>query len=166
MPGFAKTDGMTTRLQLAISALLLATALPAQADIFKCVGSDGHVTYANVGGKHCKRLTLDPVPPPAPRPAAKPAAPQAATPANFPKVEESAQRSRDNDRRRILENELASEQRNLDQAKKELAEQEAVRNGDERNYQKVIDRLQPFKDRVALHERNVEAIRNEIARLR
>ena len=117
--------------------------------------------------KNCKRLSFDPIP------AASPASPAAArpaartpTPASFPKVEENAQKARDNDRRRILESELEAEQKNLAQAKKELADQEAVRSGDERNYQKVLDRLQPFKDKVALHERNIEAVQKEISRLR
>ncbi|MGL4408555.1 MAG: DUF4124 domain-containing protein, partial [Zoogloea sp.] len=47
-----------------------------------------------------------------------------------------------------------------------LAEQEAVRYGDERNYQKVLDRLQPYKDKVQMHERNIEALRRELANLR
>ena len=158
---------MKTKLPLIASVFLLVTASPVLADIFKCVGADGHVTYSNMGDKNCKRLSLTPVPASASSaaPAAKPAA-KAPTPAGFPKVEESAQKSRDGDRRRILEGELAAEQNNLEQAKKELAEQEAVRLGGERNYQKVIDRLQPFKDKVALHERNIEAIQSELSRLR
>ena len=76
------------------------------------------------------------------------------------------QKERDNDRRRILESELAAEQKNLEQARKDLAEQEAVRSGDERNYQRVLERLEPFKNKVALHERNIEAIQKELGKLR
>jgi len=141
--------------------LLALVALPAQADIFKCADADGHVTYSNVASKNCKKLNLDPV---SSAPAAKAAA-RTPTPTAFPKVDDNTQKARDTDRRRILESELAAEQRNLEQAKKDLAEQEAVRSGDERNYQRVLDRLQPFKDKVALHERNIEAIRKEIANL-
>lgn len=141
--------------------LLALVALPAQADIFKCADADGHVTYSNVASKNCKKLNLDPV---SSAPAAK-AATRTPTPGAFPKVDDNTQKARDTDRRRILESELAAEQKNLEQAKKDLAEQEAVRSGDERNYQRVLDRLQPFKDKVALHERNIEAIRKEIANL-
>lgn len=159
-----------TRLLLAASTLF-CTVVPAHADIFKWVSAEGHVTYSNMGDKHCKRLSLDT---PSAAPAAAPsaagtpakAAARTPTPQNFPKVDESAQRSRDSDRKRILEGELDTEQKNLEQAKRDLADQEAVRFGNERNYQKVIDRLQPFKDRVALHERNIEAIRAELSRLR
>jgi DNA polymerase III delta prime subunit len=81
-------------------------------------------------------------------------------------VQDDTQKARDNDRKRILEQELAGEQRSLEQAKKELAEQEAVRLGDERNYQKMLDRLQPYKDRVGQHERNIQAIQKELGALR
>jgi hypothetical protein len=40
------------------------------------------------------------------------------TPGNFPKVDEQTQKSRDGDRRRILESELAAEQKNAEQAKR------------------------------------------------
>ena len=158
---------MGIRAWFAVGVLTACMSPTAFADIYKCVGADGQVTYSNMPDKNCKRLSLDPIP------AASPASPAAArpaartpTPASFPKVEENAQKARDNDRRRILESELEAEQKNLAQAKKELADQEAVRSGDERNYQKVLDRLQPFKDKVALHERNIEAVQKELSRLR
>ena len=50
--------------------------------------------------------------------------------------------------------------------RKELEEQESVRYGNERNYQKLLDRVQPYKDKVQLHERNIEALRREISNLR
>jgi hypothetical protein len=99
-------------------------------------------------------------------------APKTATPGNFPKVDEQTQKSRDGDRRRILENELAAEQKNAEQAKKDLAEQEAIVLPSERmqggaiSGGKVQERLQPYKDKVALHQRNIEAIQKEIANLR
>ncbi len=37
-----------------------------------------------------------------------------------------------------------------------------MRSGDERNYQKVLDRLQPYKDEVERHQKNVEALKKEI----
>ena len=73
------------------------------------------------------------------------------------------QKGRDSDRRRILEEELAAERRALDEAKRTLAEQEAVREGGERNYQKYLDRIKPLQDGVQLHERNVDALQKELA---
>jgi hypothetical protein len=71
-------------------------------------------------------------------------------------VDEQTQKSRDGDRRRILENELAAEEKNAEQAKKDLAEQEAIVLPNERmqggaiSGGKVQERLQPYKDKVAL----------------
>lgn len=149
---------------------LLAVPPLAGAEIYKCTGTDGHITYSNVQSKNCARLTLEPVQVSSP-PAAR-AAPKTPTPANFPRVDESTQKARDTDRRRILETEIATEQKNLESAKKELAEQEAQVLPGERivggaiNQAKVQERLQSHKDKVALHERNIEAIRKEIANLR
>ena len=136
---------------------LLAIPL-ARADVFKCVDEDGHVTYTNA---KCTTLSRDQRVSTVPGRAAS-----TPSPASFPKVDGDTQKARDNDRRKILEQELAAEQKSLEQAKKELAEQEAIRTGDERNYQRVLDRLQPYKDRVALHERNIEALKKEIGNLR
>ena len=168
----ATIDGVTMKIrsQFAGTMLFFLACASAHADIFKCTGADGHVMYSNMADKNCKKMNLDPVgsgsgsgstPAPANKAAAK-----TPTPESFPKVDDNTQKSRDTDRKRILEGELATEQQNLDQAKKALAEQEAIRTGDEKNYQRVIDRLQPFKDKVALHERNIEAIQKEIAKLR
>lgn len=141
--------------------LALIASAPAQADIFKCQDAAGHVTYSNVPNKECKRLLLDPV---NTVPAAK--APPRSSPAGFPRVDEATQQRRDDGRRRILESELAAEQQSLTEARQALAAQEAVRNGDERNYQRVLERLQPYKDKVSLHERNVEALNKELANLK
>jgi len=95
--------------------------------------------------------------------AAKPPSPQSST---FPRVSDDTQKSRDTDRRRILNEELATEENALEESRKALEAQEAVRSGDERNYQRVLDRLQPYKDKVDLHQRNVDALKREIANLR
>ena len=151
-------------------AMPLLAVLPAQAqDIYKCADPEGRITYSNVPTRSCRKLVLDPV---NLAPAAKPPPARTATPNSFPKVDQQTQKSRDGDRRRILENELAAEQKNTAQAKKELAEQEAIVLPSERmqggaiSGGKVQERLQPYKDKVALHQRNVEAIRKEIANLR
>jgi hypothetical protein len=95
-------------------------------------------------------------------------APQAATatPSNFPRVDRDTQRLRDDNRRRILEDELASEEKSLVDAKSKLTEQESVRHGDEKNYQRVLDRLKPYQETVERHERNVSALKRELANLK
>ena len=143
---------------------LLLTPSAVLADVYKCVDDDGHVTYTNTkpsAKAKCTALSRDQ------RVSTVPGrASNAPSPSGFPKVDADTQKARDNDRRKILDQELATEQKMLDEARKALAEQEAVRTGDERNYQRVLDRLQPYKDKVALHERNIEALKKEIGNLR
>lgn len=154
------------RLTLLVTAIVAAGLSPwARAEIYKCVDPSGHVTYSNVVHKGCAKLDLEPLSTiPAPRRASPPAT--APAPQSFPKVEPEAQKRRDADRRKILEDELATEERSLDAARKDLAEQEAVRLGDERNYQKYLDRVQGYKDKVELHERNVTALKRELGSLK
>lgn len=138
--------------------------------MYQCADAQGHKTFSNVKlstpGMKCTAMDLGPattVPATGsstPKPAAK-----APSPAGFPKVGENDQKERDTDRRRILENELVVEQQNLAQAKR-IGRTGGDRIGDERNYQRVLDRLEPFKNKVALHERNIEAIQKELAKLR
>jgi len=143
--------------------------------MYQCVDENGHKSFSNIKPSEkstkCTAMDLGPAEPTPVSNGAK-AATKAPTPATFPKVDENAQKARDNDRRRILEGELATEQASLEEAKKELAQQEANPQPEERlkggglNGAKVEERLQSFKDKVALHERNIEAIQKEIAKLR
>ena len=151
---------------------LAAFALPSFADIYKCADDAGHITFSNVQAKGCKRLNLDSDGPSSSGTAKAPRAAANPSPANFPRVDGGTQRARDNDRRAILEQELAAEQKNLEAAKKDVTEQEAMVQPGERNVgggingAKVAERVQSYKDKVQLHERNIEAIRKEIANLR
>jgi hypothetical protein len=135
-------------------------SLPAYAEIYKHVDADGHVTYSNVPTKGATKLDLEPL---SVIPAPKPKATGAATPEGFPKVDSETQKKRDDTRQKLLEQELAAEQKLLAEAQAALKEGEAVRLGDEHNYQKKIDRVQKLKDDVTLHEKNIEALNRELA---
>ena len=151
-------------------ALLLAIAsiaVPARAETCKYVDDEGRVIYSNTPnnppkGAKMVRCFSDP----APRPAPQESKPQSGAREDLPKVDGQTQKKRDDERQRILEKELADEQQQLEAASQKLAEQEAIRTGDERNYQRYLDRVQPFRDAVANHERNIEAIRREISNLK
>ena len=159
---------------LAVAGLMVATthALAQGAGeiqtIWRCIDPSGKTHVTNVKeettGKDCKviqtqRVTVVPPQAPAPKAAAK-------SPAGFPK-ESPEQRASARDRQRTtLESELASEEALLAKAKAELAEQESIRTGDERNYAKVLERLQKYKDNVELHAKNAEELRKELGKLR
>ncbi len=145
---------------LALFLIFSASAL--RAEIYECVDQNGNKRFTNIKSeaKGCKPMNIVPAPSiPSPRPEAK----RAPAPANFPSVDAQTQKQRDADRRRILEQELANEQTLLDQARKELAEQESIRLGSERNYQRVLDRLEPYKKKVKLHEDNIANLKKELA---
>ncbi len=150
---------MRTALLILLSVFLSQAAL---ADIYKLVDENGRVTYSNAPLKGAKKLNLEPISTVAmPKPK-----PPAASPASFPRVDSETQKKRDGTRRDILEQELAAEQKLLEEAKKAQAEGEATRQGDERNYQKYLDRIQGLKDNVALHEKNIDALNKELAGVR
>ena len=142
---------------------LVFTVPVAGAEMWKCIDPDGNTRYTNVKGdaKGCKGLNLEPM-----NTAPAPARATQQKPANFPSVDNDTQRSRDAGRRKILEQELAQEQQQLDAAKKLLAEQKEVRLGNEKNFSRVEERLKPFEDKVKLHENNVESLRKEIANVK
>lgn len=152
-------------------AAALAAASGAQAQqqqqgtVWKCVEADGRPHYTNIKketeGKQCTVVTKEvSVVSPAPQ------RPAAAEKSDFPKVDKDTQKTRDASRRRILEDELSAEEKNLIDARAKLAAEEAVRYGDEKNYQRVLDRLKPFQDAVERHERNIAALKKELASLR
>jgi len=157
--------------RVVMTGVLVAAAPGAHAVLCKYVDDNGHVTYSDSpvrGAKQQSCFEAPPVPPPPAR-ASTPSGPPAAAPApqgGLPNVDQATQRKRDESRRKILEDELAVEERSLAEARKALAEGEATRMGGERNYQRYLDRVQGLKDRVAQHERNVGALKQELANLR
>jgi hypothetical protein len=160
-----------TKMRLLLIGFILAlSAAAARADIYECVDPNGNKRFTNIKAeaKGCKLLNVSvPNTVPAPKaPGTKGGASATPTPPAFPRVDADTQRQRDSDRRRILEQELASEERLLDQARKELASQDSVRLGSERNYQRVIERLEPYKKKVKLHEDNVANLRRELSNMR
>jgi len=149
---------------LLILLVPLLAAGPALAETCKYVDNEGRIIYSNVPIKRARKVTCFQAPaPPPPEPSARPAVPPTATDTGRPRVEAGTQRKRDQDRRTILEDELAREQKALDDARKALAEQQALRSGDERNYSRVQERVKPFQEAVAAHEKNIASIRQELA---
>ena len=143
-------------------ALIVPISMSARADtLYKCRDASGAVLYTNQKGSARKCTVLSADQPITSVPAPKQAT-RNTTPGDFPRVDGDTQRGRDGDRRKILEQELATEQLNMEKARKSLADGEAKRQSDEKSYQKY----QGIKDDVALHERNVEALKRELANLK
>jgi hypothetical protein len=143
---------------------LLASASAAHAEICKYIDSDGNMHYTNVPPeKGWKRLSCG-VGDEALRGGSAKSTP---TPAGFPRVDADTQRGRDDVRRRVLTEELTTEEKLLtesraaygDGAPPPLPEEQA-------NAQRYADRLAKLRKEVTLHEKNFEALRTELAALR
>jgi hypothetical protein len=153
--------------------LASAPAFAQSSEIFMCVDEQGNKSFQNVGSaKGCKRMDVGPVlSVPAPRqPAARAGAvaePRAtASPASFPRVDRDTQKSRDSDRRRILEDELKTEEERHGRLRAEFNNGEPERRGDERNFALYQERIERLREDIARVENNVGALRREIALLR
>jgi len=149
---------------------MLATwlsAVSAFADTCKYVDKDGRVIYSNAPVKNARKLTClqEPALPPAEPNKSRASAPPPTGQASEKRIEPAVQRKRDEDRRKILEEELAREQRALEEARKVLADQQAQRVGEERNYARVHERVKPFQEAVTTHEKNISSIQQELANL-
>jgi hypothetical protein len=142
---------------LMLIGLLAAPAHAQLTEIYKCVDPNGRPLYTSdkrdTTGKKCEVVSrqVNVAPSQAPR-----------RPATFPRESANDRSSATARQRSILEQELATESQLLDKARQELAAQEATRDGDERNYARLLERLQPYKDNVETHERNIEALRREL----
>lgn len=144
-----------------IACLTLLVAVPAAANtLYRCTDNGGVVLYTNQKGQGKNCTVLSVIVPPAPKTAGAASTrstPSAPTPPDFPRVSSEQQQSRDNDRRAILERELATERGHLDTAKRQV---DAAAKG------AGAASLQSARDAIALHERNIEALTREMGKLR
>jgi hypothetical protein len=172
-----------------VSGACLAFHPAARADsvVYKCVDkASGRVEFTDINKPGCKALDLpgyiSSSPAPVSRPAASsaaagtmrqgaarpasPAASPATSPANFPRVDNATQRARDDDRRDILNDELRAEEKKLADLKRDFNEGQPERQGNEKNYAKYQARVAQMRDDIGRSEKNVEALRREIANIR
>ncbi|MEO7851664.1 MAG: hypothetical protein ABIR94_05305 [Rubrivivax sp.] len=163
----------------AMAATLFATPASAQAgapgaSVFRCPGPPVLYTDAlsaqEAKDKGCREIEGTPITviqarPPAPRPVNAPVnASTVSRPADS-RIDPQAQRARDSDSRRILENELRREEVRLGELRGEYNNGEPERLGNERNYQKYLDRTAELKSSVARKESDIAAIKRELAKL-
>lgn len=158
-----------------ITGLLLLAAVTqvhAQNDVFLCVDGSGRKEYKNTGlTKGCKKVDLPGITmitAPESKAVARAAStkPAEVTPTTFPKVDSDTQKIRDNDRRRILQYEMKSEQEKLAELKKEFNNGQPERRGNERNYAKYLERVAMLKEDIGRTEKNIEALERELGNLK
>jgi hypothetical protein len=87
----------------------------------------------------------------------------APTPGGFPRVDAGTQKSRDEVRRKVLADELATEESLLVEARIAYANGAPVPLPEEQaNAEKYRERIARLRQAVVLHDRNIEALRKEI----
>jgi len=152
------------------ASLVLAFGIAAAGPVFaqgktlwNCKDTDGRTTLTDqkpdTVGKDCRVVSVERVSVvPATKASAK-------SPAGFPRetpTDRVASKAKQTD---TIAKELYQEESMLADARNKLAEQEAVRTGEEKNYAKVLERLKPYKDTVEVHQKNVEALKRELVNL-
>ena len=196
---------------IASLAVAATTTAWAQSTIYKHVDESGRVTYSNKPMKGATVLELEPLTTIPGAPAAIAAPPKALATLDkieSPRVKESAlpelkqavaintptlasvepqvQRRRDNDRRRILEDELQREEQSLTDVRGSITEEQqnpiliaAVRAAQQaaeptpsqlmemrNNIDKASGRIRGLQATVAEHEKNIEALKKELGALK
>lgn len=148
--------------------LSLILAAPAQAEIYKYVDENGQVTFTDVYRKGAARIDLPGAPAPLPTPAGK--APRRASytpsPANFPRIDAATQKTRDDIRRQVLQDEIEGERRNADAARRQLQLGERVQPGEKVTDATYLDRVKRLRAALSRHEQNISSIQRELANLR
>jgi hypothetical protein len=100
-----------------------------------------------------------------PRRAPVPAAAGSAPRPDGSKVDSKEQRARDSDARAILEAELKREEEALAALQKEFNNGEPERRGEERNYQRYLDRVEEMRSAIARKQADIAALRRELGKL-
>jgi len=127
----------------------------AGSDTWKCTTRSGAQAFFNVPGSAPEYAA--PAKSPATRSVAVP------SPAGFPKIDSGTQKSRDDLRRRVLQDELASEEKLLADARKAWGDGAPPPLPEERaNAQAYAERIARLRQSVQLHERNIDALKREM----
>jgi len=160
----------------AILGLCLAQGAFAQSSegsgvMYRCPGNDYNNTISAKEAKDrgCKTIEGAPITviqgtKPKGAAAAGPSQAAVSSPAGA-RVDPADQRARDSDARRILEDELRTEEQRLAALQKDYNNGEPERQGNERNYQKYLDRVTEMKAAIARKESDIAAIRRELGKL-
>jgi len=155
-------------LRFGAAALLCSAGLAWAEDdpqMYRCPGDlyTNALSAKEARDKGCRTLEGTPITVIASPKRAGSAAPSPSAAAN--RIDPQLQRARDSDARRILEAELRREEDRLSELRKEYNNGEPERLGNERNYQKYIDRTADLKASIARKESDIAAIKRELAKV-
>ncbi|MEO8306357.1 MAG: DUF4124 domain-containing protein [Betaproteobacteria bacterium] len=171
-PALSTSPRRTRRAALVLATLIAATIAPvgdAIADICKYADAEGAVHYSNLppekGWKKLGCTTSDGGS--IPRSASATTARSSPTPSSFPRVDPDTQKGRDDVRRKVLAEELSTEEKLLTETRTLYADGAPVPLPEERaDAEKYRTRIARLKQTVNVHERNIEALKKELAAIK
>lgn len=169
-----KAATLATLTLASVAATAQAPAAAAASQVYRCPGPPVLYTDAlspqEARERGCRTIEGTPITviqaqrPAARAPGQASAANGAARPADA-RVDPLAQRARDAEARRILADELRREEDRLAALQKEFNNGEPERRGDERNYQRYLDRVAEMRAAITRKEADIAALKREIAKL-
>jgi hypothetical protein len=117
-------------------------------DTYRCATESGAFSYFNVPGSNGGGVST----------------PKAPTPAGFPRVDPETQKGRDGVRRKVLADELATEEKLLAETRVAYADGAPAPLPEERaDAEKYRTRISRLRQSMTVHERNIEALKKELA---
>jgi hypothetical protein len=129
---------------------------------YKCYTQSGAYSYFNVPGGEAR--SSEPVTRRAPAVPAGAAPAAASPPASVPRVDAATQRGREDMRRKVLSDELAAEQKLLGEARAAYGNGAPAPLPEEKSdADKYRQRIGRLRQAVELHERNIDALKRELA---
>jgi hypothetical protein len=117
-------------------------------DTYRCATQSGAFSYFNVPGSEGSAAST----------------PKAPTPAGFPRVDPETQKGRDGVRRKVLSDELAAEEKLLTETRVAYADGAPTPLPEERaDAEKYRARISRLRQSMTVHEKNIEALKKELA---
>ena len=135
-------------------ALALYFSLP-HAGVYKHIDENGNVTYSNIPSNDSKRVDLPPI--------------SVVPHVDTGEVEERSSKRRESmkhkEDREQLQNKIAEEEAQLNEARNEYKDGMPDRLGSERNYQRYLNRVDRLREEISVRENNLELMKNDLNKM-
>jgi len=159
--------GKRCALALAWCLLLgVAAEAAAQGSVCKYMDANGNIVFSNLPpDKGMRKISCmsGEEPPKRSGSSTSGGTKSAPTPGDFPRVDSTTQKGRDDVRRKVLGEELATEEQLLVEARAAYANGAPVPLPEEQaNAEKYRERIARYRQAVQLHERNIDALKKEL----
>ncbi len=123
--------------------------------MYKQVDEHGNITYSNIRTNDAKMIDLPPIV----------VVPTRGTGNAGARIKQRIEQTKIEEQREVLEKRISEETTRLAEARKEYKGGTPDRIGSERNYQRHLNRVERLKKEIALREKNLEILKNELKKL-